>query len=255
MNPTREMLTAIPEMAVEAELTRYAPNPSGHAERSSRVYGSRPPLDLDVIDVLRETDGETWQHGLLFGLTQAVRLAWDAIRREDHDARPPAPAATPTWASECGWLLTTYEAWSASSDAAELGMIEGFISDAHRGLRRFLREPRPLQLRCLTPGCLGVITPVVMGDGKMYAEQCDEGHFVDRHEAVRRAESMADMPLADIAELTGVPYHTLYEWARPRRGRVQLLRPRRTRHGRQLFRLEDARRLVLMRAHSAYRIG
>ena len=128
----REQLERIPDLAVEVELTRDAPNPGPERVGGGRpMPGSRPPLNVAVIDALRPIlDPEDWHQTPLWHLVVAQRAARDELHTAGvPDAELPTPAEFPTYASEAGWLLATMDQWQAVADEFAYRFIEQGVND------------------------------------------------------------------------------------------------------------------------------
>ena len=210
MTTTRERLRRLPELAAEAFLTWDAPNPAPEAERTGKRRNPHPPAPtrLDVLDALRTSDD-----GHLAMLTECVRIVWEQLRWDsDRDQWPDPREHQPTWTGECGWLLATFDWWQANLDAADLGWVEGTITDAATELERVVREPRPARLRC--PTCEDVLR---VQDGGMVT-LCDSGH---EHPGPMRLAALwarkPPSPAAIIEMELGVKQATLRKWHQRRK--------------------------------------
>ena len=207
----RDMLARIPDLAAEVWLTRDAPNPGGDSGRHTRTPPtSKPPLSIAAFEALREVDPDGTSETPLWDLTQAVRVAWDEIRDAGLDTDSlPRPAERPSYASEAGWLLKTVDTWELAADLVAINLIDWLVGKCYGELSRLAREPQPLTLRCLVYGCGGRISV----DDSGRADECENGHPIDRHEAVRRARHALPMSLPEIAVDLGVTDRTLQRWA------------------------------------------
>lgn len=241
MTTTRDQLRRLPELAAEAFLTWDAPNPGSRTDRVKRGRTQAPPpTDLTALTALRTDD-----KGLLWTLSECVRIVWQAMDAEAMEDHPnPLDWSEATWSSECHLLLASFDWWQANLDAADLGWVEGAITKATKALVALTRQPKPNTLHCLVEGCRGSITPLVVDDAeggqKLVADACEFGHRVDRQEAVRRALRLQDLPLTELAQHVGVPDKTLYRWAK--RG---LIHPIRHARGIALYNFEAVHRVAL----------
>ena len=211
---TRERLTRIPDLAAEVFVTWGHPNPSGHAERGRNSPGSKAPTDLAVLDALRP--GE---RGMLAGLTECVRIVWQAM---DAGERPDL-TNPPNWASECGWLLRSWDWAQASLDLSEIDWISDTIRRTHATLSELAREARPLVLHCTrmvgTEACGGGLIGrdernADTGDWTAsrwaYCAECGQTYTYTAD--LRRLGSVRDWTLVECAAEVGVSVLTLKRW-------------------------------------------
>lgn len=153
-------------------MTKLAPNPGPERVGGGRpMPGSRPPLNVAVIDALRPIlDPEDWHQTPLWHLVVAQRAARDELHAAGvPDAELPTPAEFPTYASEAGWLLATMDEWQAMADEFAYRFIEQGVNDCYSELARLAREPKLVVLRC--PLCTDVLRAQA-GDWL----RCDSGH-------------------------------------------------------------------------------
>ena len=101
MTDTVQQLHELPDLAAEVFLTWGHPNPSEQPVVQVKRIHPRAPADLDTLDALRADE-----LGLLHRLAQCVRAVV-----EDMHEHPGDLTDTPTWAGECGWLITHANTW------------------------------------------------------------------------------------------------------------------------------------------------
>ena len=195
----RAMLGELPTLAAEVFLTWGHPNPSGQRNDSTRGSSTpRVPMDLTAWDALRPDE-----HGLLFELTQCVRLVTEEMR--DEGEQWPDLANPPTWTGECAWLLGTEPWWGERLWRDDL---DHAITRVWADLARAARTPPPLHLACPRAGCGWPVHP--KAEGAYY--QCEAGHIIDHHAEIRRMGQIQEMTSGELAEHMGVTKRTLRRW-------------------------------------------
>ena len=228
MTDVLDMLAQIPDLAAEVAATRDHPNPSDRTERKQRtIPGPKPPTDLAMLHACME--GEAG--GLRSELVTCVQL----VVEEMLDALPTAEVPdwpADTWDAICQWLAGTHHWWVLQPWS---GDVEASVERCWRQLRALTREPKPIELACLTEGCHGVIRPIYDdGVDRTWPDLCENGHRVDRHAMAERARQAIPMTLGQIAAEVKRPYKTVESWVTQ-----GLLRPVTMRKPRQ-YRLGDA---------------
>lgn len=168
--------------------------------------------------------------------------SWVRICHEDGLVDDPGDWPGDFPVSICLWLARHADRLQGHEAADEFNRE---VKALHSRVRISAGIKPELVLHCLVEGCRGAITPLTVDDGKLLADACENGHRIDRHEAIRRALRLQDMPLTELAEHVGVPPRTLYRW-RER----NLIQPIRRRNGVELFNFE-AVHLVAERLRAA----
>lgn len=207
---TRDELRRLPDLAAEAFATWGAPNPGETVARAPRRVHPPAPTDLTTLVALRPDTG------LLTGIVECVRIVWEVLRHDEarHELPDPRDTETPTWASECDWLLATLDWWQANLDACDLGWITDTIHAATRELEQIVRQPRPARLVC--PDC----GDVLRGQPGGMVSLCDSGH---EHPGPKRLAAVwarkPAVPAMVIESQLGVKVATLWQWKR--RGKIR----------------------------------
>ncbi|TDT31113.1 MerR family transcriptional regulator [Naumannella halotolerans] len=208
-----QRLAQIVELATEVEMTLAigAPNPGLHTDHVRRsVPGSRPPTDVAALHA--SMPGE--RNGLRAELVTSVQMIIEEMADEPGRTADIPDWPSDTWSGICEWLRLTSAWWMRQPWSVD---VEAGIQRVHAELRHMARVPKPLRVDCTTHGCHGSIFPELRetAEGpRFYAEQCENGHLVDRHEAVRRAYRLSDYPLSEIAGMIDIPVKTLHRWAK-----------------------------------------
>lgn len=164
--PVTVLLHELPGLVTEVWLTRDAPNPSERAAIHTRsVPGSRPPLNLDVLDLMRTDDKGDLQ--LLHGWAVAI----DEL---SEGSLAPIPPREPDWSTVCRYLAETWEWWRRQALCTD---CEDEIRGVHARLSRLARVPQRPRERC--PECGA---PARRHDATI---RCRDGHEVDVQAAKR----------------------------------------------------------------------
>lgn len=193
-------LAAIPDLALEVETTRYAPNPTDRPARSNSTPGSRPPLSIAMLHALMPAGDEPGQQAGLRGtLAMDVRLIIEELAELEWTfALPPWPSDT--WAGICDWLTRTHPWWSTTDWADDIARD---IHRVHAELRDLARVPRPARYRC--PG-----EPV---PGPLPVEQyrCSLGH-THPADVARTWPRRPLTPAVDVAAELGIRVDRIRQW-------------------------------------------
>lgn len=223
------ILTEIPELVIEVSQTLAigAPNPTPKVRVRRTVPGSRPPMNLDSIDLLRRDplDGLVISQGaadshLLDRLGMCVRM----VAEERADAGLTSPdEAYGDWSSVVGYLSETADWWTSQPGLGE--DIDHEIRQVHRALERAARvPPSPPRFVCTRLGCGATAH---LQDGGRWV-LCHNGHTLDVEAEKGRHLSMQDWTLTEIHSALrtylgrDVPIETLRTWAK--RGHLQPVR-------------------------------
>ena len=215
----RLILTRLPDDIALLPLVLTGNGAGDHTSRTTP--GSRPPLRVDVLDLidnrlksgamtddpvgerdLEHQTGEGRRAGLLWELAQWTRLADEEMHNEQYtDAIPLADP--PTVVSECGWLRLHLD-WLTSRDwwpelARDLSVMDREVCAA-LGIRP---EYVPRHT------CGWRLVP--RDGGTWYAcTGCDA--VVDHWAELKRLTEVQDVPLTELAGLIDVPRDTLRRW-------------------------------------------
>ena len=239
---TVDQLKRIPDLAAEVFATWGHPNPGPRAGRSTRKSGSREPTDLVSFDALRLDS-----HGLLAKLTECIRLTWEAMPADDR----PDLTNPPTWTTEAGWLLQTWEWAQVNLDLLDLDWIRDEVRTVHRELCQTARTVPPLVLRCKEvhdmQACGGRLV-ARDADGQdtadwvtsrwCYCPECGRTYTYDAE--LRKLGTVDHFTLAECAQELGVPYGTARRWKHEQK----LFAAGRDHRGRDLFDLNHVRRVA-----------
>lgn len=211
-----EMLAQIPDLAVEVAMTADAPNPGPKAATTSRpVPGSRPPINLHVVDLLATSDpmrDEDHSTRPLIRLGECSRIVWEALD-DDLRAAHPQPECL-TWASECGWLRAAYVAAQHLLDESDYGWITSEVTGIYRSLAAQVQLHAEPRFVCTRLGCGATAH---LQDGGRWV-LCRNGHTLDVEAEKGRHLSMQDWTLAEcrraLATYLGkhVPQKQLEKW-------------------------------------------
>lgn len=216
---TRKHLEQIPDLFANLGLFLVR-GPSGEGTFGG-PSGSRPPMDLGVIDLLdnrQKRDCEPWRSedeierdrdanarrlGVLPTLAQWTRLVdselWDA------SIEHPPLADDPTIVTECGFLLA-HLAWCAEQQwfnelADDVRKIRGDLRQATRS-----RDVEDLKLTCIKPGC-GWDVREAPGGKWFECTGCKSKW--GRLEMHNMAERKRPRPLKELAHFINEPHRTL----------------------------------------------
>lgn len=235
-----QALRALPDLCAQLDPTERTPGPKMHG-----TPGSRPPLRLDVIDLLdtrrkREFDwldisaGGDDRHGVLPSLEWWTR--WVHADRADADLHQPELADTPTIATECGYLASVWDYVGAQDYAGEIRSdIKHLLAVVQHALG-IRREYTPACRRCRNALSK---TYGPEGDGTFWYECPWCGKVEDLNSGLRDLGRVQLATLAEISDLLDIPVKTLHRWHKD-----GLLKPEHgeRRRDRQ-FAIADARRL------------
>ena len=196
MTDTVQQLHELPDLAAECFATWGHPNPSDRTVVAAKRIHPKAPADLDTLDALRADE-----LGLLHRLAQCVRAVV-----EDMHEHPGDLTDTPTWTSECDWLISHANAWRA--DAFLSDWIGSEVRSIHRELCRVARVHPPLKLQC--PRCQA---PVHMGAGGGYY-LCEAGHEIRHFAEIERMGKLTDMTIPELVAELNMKRKTLEKWKR-----------------------------------------
>lgn len=248
----RQMVAALPTLAAEALLTLDAPNPTPRPARGRTAPESRPPTNLDGIDLLRRHDPDGPGRGWLWAVGQCSRLVADDLAGADHDALDqlgPLPDPS-TWPTECGWLDAAWGPWWPAATPSVSAEVCATVRDVWRGLTRLTRPVAPLLVTCVrvlgSQPCGGRIvgkdehnrdTADLAASAWCYCAHCGQTYTYAAE--IRRLGQLQRLPLSVWADELGLPVDTL----RKRVQRLRLPADGRDRWGRLLFDRESIGRL------------
>ena len=218
---TVQQLHELPDLAAECFATWGHPNPSDRPVVAVKRIHPKAPADLDTLDALRAD-----KLGLLHRLAQCVRAVV-----EDMHEHPGDLTDTPTWASECGWLIAHANNWRGDAFLAD--WIGSEVRSIHRELCRVARVHPPLKLQC--PRCQA---PVHLAPGGQYY-RCENEHIIDHWAEVKRMGQLVMMTYSELADVTGVAEATIRKWASRK-----LIRASGRRAGSPTFDVESVRRVA-----------
>ena len=218
---TVQQLHELPDLAAECFATWGHPNPSERPVVAVKRIHPKAPADLDTLDALRAD-----KLGLLHRLAQCVRATV-----EDMPAHPADLADTPTWASECAWLIAHAADWRADEFIHD--WVSSEVQAIHRELCRVARVHPPLRLQC--PRCQA---PVHLAPGGQYY-RCENEHIIDHWAEVKRMGQLVMMTYSELADVTGVAEATIRKWASRK-----LIRASGRRAGSPTFDVESVRRVA-----------
>ena len=165
MTDTVQQLHELPDLAAECFATWGHPNSSDRPVVAVKRIHPKAPADLDTLDALRAD-----KLGLLHRLAQCVRAVV-----EDMHEHPGDLTDTPTWASECAWLIAHAADWRADE------FIHDWVSSEVRSIHRELcRVARVHPVRAMHHQCSKCGNPsTLINDGHLWAcRECgreDEG--------------------------------------------------------------------------------
>ena len=191
---TVQQLHELPDLAAECFATWGHPNPSERPVVAVKRIHPKAPADLDTLDALRADE-----LGLLHRLAQCVRAVV-----EDMHEHPGDLTETPTWASECGWLIAHANTWRADVFLAD--WIGSEVRSIHRELCRVARVHPPLKLQC--PRCQA---PVHLAPGGQYY-RCENEHIIDHWAEVKRMGRLTSMTYEELEIELHIPQGTLRRW-------------------------------------------
>ena len=191
---TVQQLHELPDLAAECFATWGHPNPSERPVVAVKRIHPKAPADLDTLDALRAD-----KLGLLHRLAQCVRAVV-----EDMHEHPGDITDTPTWASECDWLIAHANTWRADAFLAD--WIGSEVRSIHRELCRVARVHPPLKLQC--PRCQA---PIRLQDNNSYF-RCDAGHLIEHRSEIERMGRLTSMTYEELELELRIPQGTLWRW-------------------------------------------
>lgn len=187
--PITILLHELPGLVTEVWLTRDAPNPSDRAVIHTRtVPGSRPPLNLEVLDLMRTDDKGDLQ--LLHGWAVAIDELSDGTLA-------PIPPRVPDWSTVSRYLADTWEWWRWQALCTD---CEAEIRDVHTRLSRLARTPQRQRYACAECG------ERASRQGDLMV--CVEGHEIEWES---RAHGLA-LTAQKIADRWDIPAGTIRRW-------------------------------------------
>ena len=207
---TLDKLKQIPDLAAQVQMSPATPYrvpavqraPGGKSLRQGGKVSSGPvPASILAEDMLSTT-------GLLFELTQAVRMVW-----EQQDAPRTLLAEDVSFAGECEWLISTAEFWQADPVLAE--WVRDTANRVHRQLARWVGEVAPSRLVC--PTCGGRVALddyTATGEGTKQAACSACGVIWHPEDIATDVVLYTPARLPVIAELLGIGLRTLQRWAK-----------------------------------------
>lgn len=207
----RETLRDLPDRITVAAALIAGEKLAAADDGTRPVPGSRPPLNLAVVDLTRRgkihddpiAHMTTRSAGILAMLQSWTRLAHGEMLDTDTDTTD--PTMHPTVGTECAWLLR-HIVWILEQQwVTELAVDLGI---AERDVKAVLRERAPYAPRC--DRCTYRLE--AMDGGSWY--RCTGCHRVIDHwaELKRLAEIQPPMTLAELSAAVDVPVKTLHDW-------------------------------------------
>lgn len=209
---TLQQLRELPELAVEVELTRDAPNPGEQAATSSRTPpSSRPPLNLAMLHALLPDGGRDYVGlGLRGQLGMCVRMIVEEMADQDLTMDIPVYPSD-TWSGVTDWLVATHPWWSEQQWADD---VEAEVRSVHSTLRNLAREQRAPIYHC--PKCHGALL-LQPGATWLRCNDCEHQESADLEARYRRRPPS---PASVICEEFGVTRDRLRLWRHRRRLKV-----------------------------------
>ncbi|OYO16622.1 hypothetical protein CGZ93_17840 [Enemella dayhoffiae] len=212
---TRERLEQIPDLVAQVVLTIGAPNPGDEVGRTPRVPGSRPPIDLGVLDLLRTHDHRDEDHSSapLIRLGECSRLVWQSLDVEARQ-RHPQPCGELAWRTEASWLANVWSEAQLVLDLADMDWIESEVREIHAALRSAARLRREPAYAC--PRCAGSMVLTWSGS-VLECVDCRHTERTDLESRYRRRSPMPTSLIVSEFSHLGVTAPRLWQWKRRRK--------------------------------------
>lgn len=239
------LLAEIPELAIEVQKTAGvgAPNPTVRPQIRRPQPGSRPPLDLGVIDLMRADPledliigaGDATSH-LIDRLGMCVRMV--AEERELVGLSMPEPQFG-TFSGTCAYLASTSGWW-----LSEAGLSED-VSRETRKVWKALADVAKVREE-YHPHCRDCGWRLDSMDGGTWysCSGCGRDYTLDAD--IKALGQIQTAPLSEVAQVIDVPVKTLHRWVK-----AGLLAPEPEKRGNaNVFHIDAARKVADRMRHA-----